>query len=943
MSIPWGLVLPLAALLVVLILTLRRPLLALLGTRHAFRRPQHLLIVAIGLMVATAILTGANVAGDSFMESALDGIDERLGASDVVVETRDPQPESRFYEVAQDPTIAHLTDHVAVVLRSAGSAEAPRTDLGEPRIAVWGIDPVELRALGGLRAEEGTPPASLGGWSADDAVVNRALAERLQLVVGDAVTVYVLGDGVAGTERDLQVRAIVADTASAPPEGGPVVYVARGTLGEEDTGNLMLVSAARGTATKELAAAMGPVASSLLGDAERATVTTDVRTQQETAAREESGLRFMFLALGSFSILAGVFLIVSLMAMLVDERKSELATMRATGALRGEVSQLQLHEGFVYALCGMTLGIGVGIGLAALLVAGASTFSFYQGETLRLVVKPLTIATSAGLGLFMTLFVMGVTAHRSSGFNIARALRGEESTTRSGRRLGVLLALVALAAGGILTALAFDGGPWFMVLGPATLAFGLALMSDRWLPKAVGGAVWLGLVAYIVASFLFIDTLDDWEFLLFPVRALLLILGGALVLVRSGLPPRVAAWLVRPFKRVDPVADPAFSYVQRRPARTVLTVTMVGLVVLILVLLGTMYGMFSQSVTEDTWSGFDVVGTSVRPLDTPPIVGAGALAHAERALTLHAAAGGMYAVLDHDGFWSVSPDLIALTPQAVDSLDMEATALGAAHPDGAAALRAVLDDPSLIVVSDYLWLDNSSEARGGHEAQPGETLRFRLIDNGTTNVTIAAVVNTQGFGGVFVHPDLFDRLDMPPAGTRIFATSDAVTDPAVLAREIESAYRHTGMDAYATREPIQAQQKDARTQLFLLQSFVGLGLLVGVASIGIITARNVLERRREIGVMRAIGYDSNSVVKVFLIEAGYVVTVATLLGTAGGLMTAYGMFKVEMEQWGLDFVINWPNLVVVAVLVYVTSVVAAWFPAQKVSRIPPAQATRYSE
>ena len=41
---------------------------------------------------------------------------------------------------------------------------------------------------------------------------------------------------------------------------------------------------------------------------------------------------------------------------------------------------------------------------------------------------------------------------------------------------------------------------------------------------------------------------------------------------------------------------------------------------------------------------------------------------------------------------------------------------------------------------------------------------------------------------------------------------------------------------------------------YLMQGFMGLGLFVGVAAVGVIAFRTVVERRQQIGMLRAIGY-----------------------------------------------------------------------------------------
>ena len=77
-----------------------------------------------------------------------------------------------------------------------------------------------------------------------------------------------------------------------------------------------------------------------------------------------------------------------------------------------------------------------------------------------------------------------------------------------------------------------------------------------------------------------------------------------------------------------------------------------------------------------------------------------------------------------------------------------------------------------------------------------------------------------------------------------------------------------------TRRPCTASSRprSRRTAGFftLMQQFVGAGLLVGVAGIGVIMFRAVRERRREVGVLRSLGFPRSWVGNVFMFEAGFV-------------------------------------------------------------------------
>ena len=77
----------------------------------------------------------------------------------------------------------------------------------------------------------------------------------------------------------------------------------------------------------------------------------------------------------------------------------------------------------------------------------------------------------------------------------------------------------------------------------------------------------------------------------------------------------------------------------------------------------------------------------------------------------------------------------------------------------------------------------------------------------------------------------------------------------------------------------------------LIQGFMGLGLIVGVAALGVISARAVAERRQQIGVLRAIGFRRGMVQAVFLLESSFIALTSIVVGTGLGLLLTYEIVR----------------------------------------------------
>ncbi len=102
--------------------------------------------------------------------------------------------------------------------------------------------------------------------------------------------------------------------------------------------------------------------------------------------------------------------------------------------------------------------------------------------------------------------------------------------------------------------------------------------------------------------------------------------------------------------------------------------------------------------------------------------------------------------------------------------------------------------------------------------------------------------------------------------------------------------RHGGLDDYTLIVPAQLYRQHQQTQRifqFVMAAIAGVSLLVGGIGIMNIMLANVLERRREIGLMRAIGARRRDIVDQFLRETALICAIGALLGLLFGGLLAY--------------------------------------------------------
>jgi putative ABC transport system permease protein len=143
-------------------------------------------------------------------------------------------------------------------------------------------------------------------------------------------------------------------------------------------------------------------------------------------------------------------------------------------------------------------------------------------------------------------------------------------------------------------------------------------------------------------------------------------------------------------------------------------------------------------------------------------------------------------------------------------------------------------------------------------------------------------------------------------------------------------------------ELLQEQADAQRAFSRLLTGFMGLGLMVGIASLGVISLRAVVERRQQIGVLRAIGYRKRMVQLSFLLESSFVALLGIGIGVGLGTILSYNLVTdIQKDVASIRFTVPWLQIGIIIAIAYVFSLVTTFLPARQASEIYPAEALRY--
>jgi putative ABC transport system permease protein len=213
------------------------------------------------------------------------------------------------------------------------------------------------------------------------------------------------------------------------------------------------------------------------------------------------------------------------------------------------------------------------------------------------------------------------------------------------------------------------------------------------------------------------------------------------------------------------------------------------------------------------------------------------------------------------------------------------------------------------------------------------------------NLTIVGVLEQalQFTSGVFVDQDVV-RTVFPAQEryTAYFFQMAPGADVAAFRASLERVFFAYGLQTIDIREEIGRAFDASQQVLTLMEAYLGIGLLVGIAGLAVITMRAVVERRTQIGALRAIGFTRRMVLSVFLLEIALIAVLGVGIGVGLGIVFAYKVWAVYFAEI-IVFSIPWDHLLLIVGIASVAAIVSTSQPAVRASRLPPAEALRYIE
>lgn len=266
---------------------------------------------------------------------------------------------------------------------------------------------------------------------------------------------------------------------------------------------------------------------------------------------------------------------------------------------------------------------------------------------------------------------------------------------------------------------------------------------------------------------------------------------------------------------------------------------------------------------------------------------------------------------------------------------------GTAEIDGADAFLVAADPPGLARMTSLVVTDgrldggglvaarDRADASGWHVGDPvAVTLPSGVVDLPVTGI----VEPSQLAGGLIVPPAVLDQL--APVDSTVYVTVAPGADPAAVEAGIDAVIADLPTVTAKDQAQFAAEQRAPVDQL-LMVIYALLGLAVIIAVLGIVNtlALSVIERTREVGLLRAIGLDRRQLRTMVRLESVAIAVLGAVLGVGLGLIFGVSIQRATADDGIRVLSVPVGQLAVFVLLSALIGVLAAVWPARRAARM----------
>ncbi|RNE49716.1 ABC transporter permease [Corynebacterium alimapuense] len=709
----------------------------------------------------------------------------------------------------------------------------------------------------------------------DQLVINSAAAESFGISVGDSLLLVDPADRHEMTVSGIyDMELDQSSTISALVE----LETYQDRYSSIDMNSQVLLSAAEGASDTDLVVHLEET----YQDIEVETGEQLAESISEEITQALSFINYFLVAFGLVALLVGTFLIANTFAMIVAQRTKEFALLRALGAARKQITRSVVLEAAIIGVIGSMLGVIAGVGL----VAAINAFMSSRGMPLSdsgLGLSTTAVVVPIVLGTVVTVLSAWMPARRAGEILPVEAMRSSESASEQSLKVRTIFGGALILAGIASTLVA--------------MALSDASTSNR--------AILVGIGAFgIVVGYFFA--------------------GPALSLP---IVPRFGALIGAPFGAVGKLAATNSRRNPRRTSATAFALTLgIALVTMIGMLGDTMKNSIDDVAENSITADYILSGPSTGNFPIPGEV-PDAVSSAEgvgQILTLSTAPVAV------DGQTSVS-----FGPTGGISFVANGDLADLAVMDMQEGSSDLGDNSGVVATTDFAaangWQVGDTVELTDPD-RPGETYEGEMVGIFEPNNIFQNMVISQSLVRDFI-PDT--DLGITTIGVN---GDDSVTGEQ-LRTNLEEAVKSFIVVQVVSTEEAAGQVSQAIDQMLnILYALLSLAVIIAILGIVNTLTLGVIERRQEIGMLRAVGAQRSQIRTMITLEAVQISVFGAVMGVLIGLGIGWAFLDVLSGQ-GLG-TISVPYSLMLWVLAGsgVVGVLAAIWPANRASKTPPLDA-----
>jgi putative ABC transport system permease protein len=542
-----------------------------------------------------------------------------------------------------------------------------------------------------------------------------------------------------------------------------------------------------------------------------------------------------------FIVVSALLLAVLFFRLGIEQRLRQVGLLRAAGFTIAHIRGLLLAEALLLATIGSVIGIAGAIAYGKLIVYGLRTWWVGAvGTTLltfHLSWAPLGIGAAAGVvtaAICVALSLRPVSRLTPRALLTAQTIDVDRSDPRQSRRMRRLAWISATA--------------------------GLTMLGGGSMRQAAQTGMFFGAGAALLLACMF--QLAAW--------------------LRARDTARIAGRGVWPLWRLG------FRSAASRPSRSVMSAALIASAAFIIVSVDAFRrGDVDAGDTRSGTGGFALIGRSEVPLLSTPNDAAGREALVVNAPEFSRVRFTRFRLRPGEDasclnlYRPTAPTIVAPEPGFIENGRFTFTR-SLAETDAERAnpwllLRRSLPDGEVPVIADATSLQYVLHAA------VGDTFSMDIGRERPVVLRFVAALSDSIFQSEFIiSEEHFTTLFPAQQGYRMFLIDDPAgahrAHAETLAGTLERELAPFGFDAVSTAERLASFHRVENTYLSTFQALGGLGLLLGTIGLSAIMFRNVLERRRELALLRAVGYDAGRVSIVIVAEAALLLGAGLIAG-----------------------------------------------------------------